>query len=250
MRVIIRPEKIHITPRLLAIQAKCRVASYHDMIEESPDWEKDFFMYYPPTDVVENAPDDYQYLRRFYVQNKASQRLDIIKAGLKGIDVAVGPNTAQYLPKAEKFVVRPLSHEKGAGYRVTDSSVDFKEGEEYISPLFPKTHEYRVIFVKGKLTVLQKKQPDGRGPDDCWSNTQFTVIENVDRSYLNMNTDVLTKLEECNIIAWSHIVGVDVLYHHPTRDYRITEFNTCPCLSDNRAVIGQKIRSAVLKNAE
>ena len=244
-RSIIRPLHIQTTPAKLAEQLgiEARKAA-----PDSPaKWGTDFFMYYPPTALVNSTSKLYMRLRDFYKNGKLHQRTVMVNANLRSLPSAGFIAEAAVLPPAPLgYIVRPLIHEKGQKFRRTLNEFDFTPGKEYISPIFPKTHEYRVIFVRGKFALLQKKQNGKLGPEDCWSNVPFTVIKDVDRAYLFVHTDVIPALLNFEFVQKADIVGVDILYNHAEHDYRICELNCCPCLTAPGWNEGRYIRQQII----
>ena len=177
---VIRPKHIYSTPKHIATDLACKVRSYPR--PEKPKrryvYNRDFFMVPIDPSVVINAPTHYGDMYAFSTRNKLGQRQQL--AQFVNVPRCAGsPEEASALEGAQ-FVVRPLRHTGGIGYRVTADRHDFIPGQEYISELFPKRREYRIIFVFGQpLIVLRKKPNEGVTHDLPWGhqNSLITSLE-------------------------------------------------------------------------
>lgn len=230
--IVVRPKGILGTPERISDAVSARLRKYPN--ERFPnrvfDYRTDFFMTNVRTEHVRNAPDEYRRVSEFFTQNKYGQRRLLHEAGIPVPRVAAGHTQARELT-GTRFVVRPLRHSKGQNYRVTENPVDFIPQQEYISELYPKKREYRVIFVYGSpLIVLRKKPNEGVSDAEPWGheNSRFQTINDVAGSRL-AGTDCFWHLAHHPVIASSHIVAVDILYNskHPDR-YVVLEYNQCP----------------------
>jgi hypothetical protein len=145
-----------------------------------------------------------------------------------------------------RYVVRRNRHWKGQFYRITDDPTDFIEGEEYISELFPKTREYRIIYIMGTpVLTLRKKVPEGTGADLPWNHEQgasFQTINDVEGSR-PAGLGVFNTLAGVPLLQQAHIVGVDVMLNK--NGWRVLEFNSSPALTleNNIAKVAEFIRS-------
>src|SRR5882672_9687632 len=219
IRRIIRHPKILTTPRLLA-------QALNVPLRRSPgnlrpvSLRTDFLMTAPPLDAI--SPLErlaYQPCFNFWASTKKHQRLSITQAGLNTPAMNEAP-----------YVVRPLRHQGGNGFRVTQEPGDFNPATEYICSLFKKDTEYRIIYVYGKPVLLLRKQPnEGVGFDAPWNfgNSHFVTVDDVPRSNLRTHTDIYDKLAQHDVIRDSHYVGVDVLYRTKSREYVVCEYNSC-----------------------
>lgn len=243
---IVRPEGIASSPNALGKQMGVEVITRHD----TPVWGRDFFMFYPKMREVVGADEGYGALRAFFMEDKHHQRGILSQYCDKVLQGVATYRLARDLRKlAPEFIVRPMHHEKGEGYRFTDDALDFDEGNEYITPVFPKTHEYRVVLVYGKVAFIQRKEGGELGPRDCWSNVPFTLIRDHARLHL-LHTDAIEKLQAIPVLSAAHIVGVDVLYDRASKDYRVCEVNTCPTLLAPDLNTGRYIRQQVIEGIE
>jgi hypothetical protein len=133
------------------------------------------------------------------------------------------------------------------GYRVTGDRLDFVVGQEYISELFPKRREYRIIFLFGKpLISLRKKPNEGVTDAEPWghANSRFQTIIDVPNCRLS-GTDVYDRLSAMPAVKAAHIVAADVLYNVKSDPkYSVLELNFCPGvdIDANRASIVEAIR--------
>jgi hypothetical protein len=252
-RWIIRPRKIGTTPRQLAQRLDCSTRQYPSEQNKRKGFSflRDFLLVYPDPDYLERMDDTdtqtYHQLYRFFSRNKCEQRTLLKSAGLPipdttgrrvtaalwgaGHEETTTNSTDESLQNRTTFIVRPLRHHGGIGFRLTQDATDFIEGEEYVQKLFPKTREYRLIYCYGELlSVLRKKAP-GTSADQPWnhlSGAHFQTINDIPNCKLS-STDCFDKLKQNHIIKTAHLVAVDVLY--AKRKYVICEFNSCPGLT-------------------
>jgi hypothetical protein len=143
------------------------------------------------------------------------------------------PDAEPDLRSSDEFVVRPLRHRSGIGYRVTFDPNDFEEGREYISRLYPKRHEYRVIFCFGTpLITLLKRVPEGIDPNGPWNHANgstFITVNNPDNNRLR-HTDCIERLSAFSVVKNAHLVAADIMLGD-NHDYVVSELNFCPALT-------------------
>jgi hypothetical protein len=192
----------------------------------------------------------YERLYRFFSQTKAGQRTLLRASGIPVPDTTTRQDVAAswLVPRTEEpsldnprgqregaetptFIVRPLRHAGGIGFRLTKTPTDFIPGQEYVQRLFPKTREYRLIYVKGTfLVTLRKKVPEGTPRDQPWNHSAGAVFKTINPETCKLaDTDCLSRLSANPIIKSAHIVAVDVLWN--LSGYVVAEFNSCPGLS-------------------
>lgn len=235
VRFVVRPQHIWSTPKRLAeaFNAKTRNGS---TARNTFDYGRDLFLFYPDASKLREPNETYRKLSSFASVHKLAQRHHLHRDGLLiphsgGRYGWIHPNGE--LPNNTTFIVRPLHHYGGQGWRTTTNPNDFEEGREYIQELFPKTHEYRVVYVLGTpLITLLKKVEEGTPVDLPWNHSHgssFVTVNNPDNNRLR-HTDVYERLTENDIIKHAHIVGVDIMYNKHDRTYRVCEFNFCPSL--------------------
>jgi hypothetical protein len=243
-RYILRPPSIGSTPKRLKRWLKADgVKKVQPGAELMADWEKDFFMAYPPLESVVNPPPNYLEMRALYVSDKLRQRQWLSNQGLPvpGTFTRLGQAFGNPVPGGDwGYVVRPLRHRGGAEYRVAGHSSDCDPEHEYISEVFPKRWEYRIILVKGKpLVTLLKKTIRSIAFNQPWNHangTYFVTCHSYASNRLRW-TDVYDRLEQSPVLKQFHIVGLDVMLgdRHalglPRHPYAICEMNFCPSLT-------------------
>lgn len=218
-------------------------------------WSKDFFLAYPPVERLEehhaqthpahrgerelrpHTPllldplAEYRRLLQYYRGNKGTQRQLLADAGI--------PTPASQLRRGTletggRYVVRPLRHFGGSDYRITDDPDDFVEGQEYISRLYPKRHEYRIIFVLGQaLITLYKRVPLGIDPDGPWnhaSGSSFVTVTQEENNRLR-RTDCVERLSQLDVVKSAHLVAADIMLGRREDGYAVCELNFCPSLT-------------------
>ncbi len=246
---VIRPAAIKGTPSALAHDLGCQTRRWPNRHRVSVDYRRDFIMaVVPPTEVAHATP-EYAEAVTFARKNKFWQRTAISQAGIPAPAAASTREGAEALG-GERFVVRPLRHSGGLEYRVTTDRFEFTPGTEYVSELYPKRREYRVIFVYGQPLIWMRKKPnEGIADDAPWGhlNSRFQTINDTAGSRLG-GTDCVQKLGEFAPIRGAHICAADVLFndrHDPS--YAVLELNFCPGLDidNNRAKVVEAVRHHV-----
>lgn len=146
----------------------------------------------------------------------------------------------------KQYIHRPYRHRSGHHFRVINH-LDIAQIETgYISEVFPKQWEYRLIYIKGELALtLLKRAPKHLQPHDPWNHTNgayFVTVQNPSNNRMR-HTNALQILEQTPITQYAHLIAYDILLSH---DYNwvVTEANFCPSLTidNNLAHIGCKIR--------
>jgi hypothetical protein len=247
-RFVVHPRNINVTPKRIWKALGAQGKKYPNLVVDTWDFEKDFFMVYPKPSEVKSAPVDvYNNLYNFWQATKYSQRRRLETEGVPIIPCAVSYDMAKKL-KGSKFVVRPFRHTGGMEYRVVQSPLSFMEGSEYISEFFFKTKEYRIIYVYGKpLVYLRKIVPKELSQDEPWNYANGSHFNTVDAgNSLLKHTDCMGRLTKSETLRHSHIVGVDVLMD-AKNNYAVCEFNACPALSIETNL--EKIVAAIKQGA-
>ena len=244
VRNIVRPRSILTTPRNLqdALGAR-RTRGYpndRDAVRHNLyDWGTDLFTVYPPANLVRNVDETYLKLHSFYSSDKPSQRRLLERVGVKVVPFATTRGEAESLPsrqykEGDGYIVRPLRHSAGRDYKHTSSESDFVEGREYISVVFPKKREYRVIFTKGvPIITLRKRVPEGSSYLEPWNHAvggHFVTVEHEENNHI-LKTSCMEDLGNCDYITNAHVVGVDILLDAYNRNYAVLETNTCPAIT-------------------
>lgn len=240
IRYVIRHPSIHKTPGLLAEALGAKTRQWPNEQPFLPSYKNDFIFNMPePHFLHEAQTGEWECVRKaeevfqFFRKNKPSQRA-IIGTTLPIPWTSTHRNT--WNGGASRFVVRPLRHSKSRNYRVTDNPNDFIEGAEYVSELFFKEREYRIVYIFGyPVVVLRKRVEKDVGPELPWGfeNSSFRTINDVSGSFVS-RCGALEDIRRHQIIKSSHIVGVDILWrkgqnHHG--EYKVLEFNSAPALT-------------------
>jgi hypothetical protein len=243
-RFILRPPSIGSTPKRLRryfkAQGVIRIPPREDM---SFDWDKDFFMAYPPIDYVNNAPDHYLEMRGLYVSNKLTQRQWLSQQGFSvpRTYTRLGQPFGLELNSADRsYVVRPTRHTQGQGYRITRDPTDFDPQWEYLAEVFPKRWEYRIILVKGKPVItLLKKMIRSVHFNQPWNHANGSYFVNC-HSYTTNRlrwTNVYDVINSSQVLQQFHIMALDVMLGDrrslglATHPYAVCEMNFCPSLT-------------------
>jgi hypothetical protein len=228
MRFIVKPNKFRKTPVLLKRTIGARkLVSYPGRYQPPLDYNQDLFLALPspnryPSPII-NLPPSYNLISSFYHSNKKTQRSILADTGLK---------TPEAYP-SDTYVVRPLQHFGGHGYRLTESSTDYNPASEYIAPAFKKWREYRVVFVKGvPIIILRKKPGVDASPYEPWNHTTGSFFQTVldTQSCKLQSSRFFSDVSTNSLIKPTHLVGVDVLLDKDL-NYAITEINFAPALT-------------------
>lgn len=140
-----------------------------------------------------------------------------------------------------RWIARPLRHSGGNGFRiVTPEELQtpgaYNPSTEYLQELYPKTHEYRILIVRGEpLITLLKRVNDDAPPDAPWNHAQgasFVTVEDINNNRLR-HTDVYDVIHRNQDSFFSSVDlgGLDVMFNRNDRSYRICELNLCPAIS-------------------
>lgn len=228
-RFIVKPQHFRKSPLALkrAIPA-AKLVSYPGRYQPALDYRQDVFLAYPPIDRypnrIANVPASYGFLSRFYTSDKHTQRSLIRQTSSLRTPESYA---------STHFIVRPLRHFGGFGYRITDDPADYNPATEYIAPAFAKKREYRSIFVMGTPLILLRKKPGpDAGPFDAWNHTTgsfFQTVNDVSASPLS-STSFFADASSFVCLRDTHLIAVDVLLGDD-HTYAVTELNFSPALS-------------------
>lgn len=235
IRYVVRYKSVRRSPALLAEALGVQTRRYPGRLMKAPSYNRDLLFVYPrPEELLETGSTTREIVHQlhgFFNCNKYSQRRYLQATGIPIPWTAGNLSETSTAPSNTSFVVRPLRHSQSQNFRVTTSVQDFSPGQEYISSLFPKTREYRILYVLGKpLIILRKKPNEGVGPEEAWGhvNSHFQTIQDVPNCKLS-GTDIFSRLGQCPIVQNAHILGVDVLWNR--HGYVVLEFNSSPALT-------------------
>lgn len=245
-RFIIRHPHILSTPRVVAqgLGIRTRVPRFGREVR----WDTNFFMGYPNPEWVRGDIREYSELWHFFKGTKWHQRQDMARHGLPVPRDATLPRMDAGVALPWKAIVRPHRHQGGADYHITER-YDFNPATHYATYIFPKTHEYRIIYVFGEPIIFLRKKPhEGVTHEQAWNhgNSTFSTIPHGDwgRSNLSVHTRCLEQLREFPVIRNADYVGADILYNRETHEYVICELNSCPAIQieENLGAVVRAIR--------
>lgn len=128
-------------------------------------------------------------------------------------------------------VVRPRRHAQGrrlflcANADALFYAIRACGPEYYISPLIPKTHEYRVFFVQGRVAWVAQKTP-GNPQDVAWNVARGGRFDNVRWSEWPLK--VVRYAHEAFVLTGLDFGGVDVMYDAANGTPYVLETNSAP----------------------
>jgi hypothetical protein len=245
LRYIIRHPGMMTTPRTLAEALGCKTRRWPTSRNFTPSYTRDFIFNMPHPSELREAETDIHIAQKagvvheFFWKNKLEQRRALFASGLP-IPWTLGVSTTPQ-PEGE-FVRRPLRHSGGADYALTQTPE--QSTGHYVSAIFPKSREYRVVFVYGEpLVFLRKRVPDGTGNNLPWNHSvggTFTTINDVGSS-MPSRCGAIDLLKTNPVVRAAHIVGVDLLWRISSGqpEWCVLEFNSAPALTIDNNV--QKI---------
>ena len=258
IRYVIRPAGIRSTPSLIRDALGARRTVRYPGTRRSLSWSKDFFLSYPEPYYIEefqNAQNDtrgyagFVSARAFFTSNKPMQRSTLASLGFPVPRTYRGRSDVPDIEgSTDTFVARPLRHRSGHGFRILPAGSSWDPTTEYLQELYPKTHEYRILIVRGTpLITLLKRVPDGTPSDQPWNHAHgahFVTVNNPENNRLR-HTDVYEVVNNSrHFLSYIDLAGLDVMFNQNDQSYRVCELNLCPSLSipDNL----QKVREHVL----
>lgn len=168
----------------------------------------------------------------FFSGSKAQQRKNIGLQEIPTVPCAYDHTDADSLPDyGHGFVVRPLRHSQGLGWRTTNSRRDFHEGREYIQSLVHKRREYRAILCRGQLQLVLRKRTPESNPLAPWNHAQGSSFVTVDATRSNLaGSGILENLTQSHLVRNIDLVGVDIIQDNSGSTF-VLEFNSCPSIS-------------------
>jgi hypothetical protein len=253
-RYIVHPKSITATPKRLSAALGAQGLQPYPAPNVEPHYAaaffiraEDLFLIYPtPQYVREGASAEYTALYEFFSRHKFGQRRRLQKAELP-IPDTIGRRGEHIPANPLGYIVRPLRHSGGRHYRRTHNPADFVEGEEYLSAVFPKNREFRVICCRGERVVtLEKHPPAGAGPAEAWNyhaGASFRSIADAANDPL-APTKLYERIREVPFLRLADLLGIDVMMAADGR-YALLEVNTCPglAIANNLRAVVECLRS-------
>jgi len=202
------------------------------------DPAKDFFFAYPPAARVEGLNQgqiaSYHQLLSFFSSTKYQQRQLMFAGGLSVPKTRGIHNWASWTLD-EKCVKRPMSHRAGSGFVVGNYGellATLNPLTHYLSQLFIRTAEYRVIYVFGqRVCTLFKQMPPGAAQDKPWTHESGATFINLSRPQSEHKLDRLgfyAAAANFHVTKDAHICAYDVMINDST--YAVSEVNFAPSL--------------------
>lgn len=247
-RFIVRPSGISLTPNALktALSAQQVVKASKPGIEFDP--ELDFFFAYPQAYQLKRGLNQgqlasYHQILPFFTSSKYTQRKYMLDAG---ISVPQTQGLHFYDREAgKKYVWRPSSHSAGSGFTVLSHDAPLPVGG-YLSELYKRLYEYRVIYVLGKrLCCLQKSVPEGISQEVPWTFGNGAIFSDIGDRWTNHrlhSRGCYTALDAFFVSQIAHICAYDVMVSDD--GYAVSECNFAPSLKVDSRI--QKVANHIL----
>ena len=243
IRFVVRPEGFKRTPSKLAQALQARQTLLYApgtpyFNRRAPlDADKDLFLCAPDVGLLppNQRTEDRALTNRFFRATKGGQRKLLQEWGVKTPESYPACPSREDATNRTAYVVRPLRHFGGQEYRVTNSPTDFNPALEYISPLFPKEHEYRVIYLKGQPVItLYKRLPETEvnfdGPWGHDTASTFVTVNNPENNRGRNYPKFYEDFGRTPLVRGSHLLGVDVMIAR-NHKYAVCEVNFCPSVT-------------------
>jgi hypothetical protein len=228
VRYIVRPMGILSTPKrlkeVLNASRTIRSDSVRLLRSRSVNWENDLYLSYPLIPHLATC-EPYQIVREFYKYDKGQQR-SYLRAFVKTPDSYI----------SNQYVVRPRHHRAGHDFVITEyGQTEINPYTHYVSPLFPKVKEYRVIFVKGVPLITLRKVFNSITPDPTlpWNHAQGATFQTINGGHSTSSlrhTSCISDLLNVPVVQHAHLIGVDVMMD-AHNNYAVCEINFCPSIS-------------------
>ena len=180
-------------------------------------WPDGLFLGLPPPEAVVVAPPKYAEMERFYRSNKRDQ-WHVLREYFRCPEINDPP-----------YVIRPLQHEGGAGFQVSDTLPEESLSRtHYWRSLWPRSCEYRVLFAHGKpCVVLLKRVPEGTPQNCAWNAGVSSFVTVHDQEHDRLRHSKFYQCAEKFFADYPfHFLAVDVLYRK--QRHRVVEVNFTP----------------------
>ncbi len=233
-RFIVRPSGITLTPNALktALAAQEVITATKPGIEYDPD--QDFFFAYPDSSRLKRGAyqgqlASYHQLTSFFCSSKLAQRRKMHEAGIS-VPRTLGIHFTE-LCSDKSYVWRPSSHRAGEGFTIVSTDTSCPAGG-YLSELFQRTHEYRVIYVLGKrLCTLMKTIPATLTQEQPWTFEAGCTFQDIGDTWTTHrlhSRGCYTALDAFYVAQLAHICAFDVMVN--ATSYAVSECNFAPSL--------------------
>lgn len=250
IRYIVRPSGILTTPNALKEALGAAQVVKASFSRERLSLAKDFFFAYPDPAVmawggIEGQKASYHRLYGFFCNNKYYQRAAMHNAGLK-VPVTLGINATAPDLATSRNVIRPYRHMAGQGFEVV-TGVPNQSRPGYISQVFNRTHEYRVIYVFGeRVATLLKRVPSALTQEQPWTHGNGVTFSHLSAPVANhrlTSRGFYSAAEAFFVTQQAHICAYDVMVSEDS--YAVSELNFCPSLKvdDRIAKVAARIRA-------
>ncbi len=237
IRYIVRPSNIRQTPKALATKLEAEKVVQTSHLAQLFDPSRDVFLGYPPPLRVQGLSEGqaaaYRELYSFYCKDKYAQRKAIHEAGIKiPTTWGISPD-GSFATRGGKFVIRPRHHMAGLGFEVVDNVSAFTSpNTHYLSRLFERQHEYRVIYSHGtRVCTLYKKMPEGVSQELAWTHEAGAVFQAINtrpETHRLHDRGAYAALEAFHVVKEAHVCAVDIAVSSDS--YAVFEINFCPSL--------------------
>lgn len=188
-----------------------------DSLSSPLSWGSNLFLAMPRPSLVKDSPPQYSQMFEFYRAHKRGQ----------------WHRLRDFFPTPEigkpPYVVRPLRHEHGIGFEVTDTLPDeARAATHYWRSLWRRNSEYRVIYAHGQPVVtLLKRVPSGTDQKIAWSAgvSSFVTVHERDNDRLRY-TDFYTRATKFLEAHPFPLIAFDVLFR--AKKFVVVEVNFNP----------------------
>lgn len=231
IRYIVRPKGIRSTPRRLVTELGARDTRVVNARNTRFDINQDLLLAIPSVCPVNALPWKFDNLHNFYTRDKYGQRCILQSEGVK--------TPLDYEAHEGRYVIRPTRHMGGLDYTVQDGPSC--AAGYYASPLFAKTREYRVIYMRGRRVATYLKKTTGDiDMEQPWNH------DTAGATFMTINREINDKLRGTSYyqdmagllscqnpigLNYAGLLAVDVMYRDADEAYAVCEVNFAPGLS-------------------
>lgn len=236
LRYVVRPTSIVTTPRRISTELGATSTMKVNARRTHFDANRDLMLAIPERCPLNMPAEKHRNLREFYTRDKRGQRRLLREEGIKTPD--------DYEAHDNRYVIRPTRHMGGLDYNVQTG--DECSSGYYASPLFLKTREYRVIYMRGRrVATYLKKLPEDFTSSDNYSEAPWNH-DTAGATFMTINREVNDKLRNTSFytdtadllscqnaigLDYAGVLAVDVMYRDNDQQYAVCEVNFAPGLS-------------------